>query len=91
MKYCSNCGSEVKEGADVCLSCGKQLSVNNVQNTATSDDGTLYGILGFCIPIVGLVLYLTMQESKPNSAKAAGVGALIGFGLGLLGILLVGV
>ena len=91
MKYCSNCGSEVKEGADVCLNCGKQISVSAKPSTSTSDDGTLYGILGFCIPIVGLILYLTMQDSKPNSAKAAGVGALIGFGLGFIGILLAGI
>lgn len=25
MKYCSNCGKELKEGADVCLSCGKAI------------------------------------------------------------------
>lgn len=24
-KYCSNCGAELKEGADVCLKCGKLL------------------------------------------------------------------
>ncbi len=25
MKYCTNCGKELKEGADVCLSCGKVI------------------------------------------------------------------
>lgn len=29
MKYCSNCGKELKEGADICLNCGKL--VNNQQ------------------------------------------------------------
>lgn len=36
MKYCPNCGKEVNEGADVCLSCGKSL--NNKQ-TAVNPDG----------------------------------------------------
>ena len=31
-KYCSNCGSELKENADVCLSCGKMLKKDNVEN-----------------------------------------------------------
>ena len=26
MKFCPNCGNEVKEGADICLSCGKILN-----------------------------------------------------------------
>jgi TM2 domain-containing membrane protein YozV len=26
MKYCSNCGKELKEGADVCLNCGKEIN-----------------------------------------------------------------
>lgn len=93
MKYCSNCGNELNDGADVCLNCGKQVSNNTTltKQTTQEDDGTLYGFLGFCIPIVGLILYLTWQESKPNSAKAAGVGALIGFGLGFLGIILAGI
>lgn len=26
MKYCSNCGKELKEGADVCLNCGKAIN-----------------------------------------------------------------
>ena len=92
MSYCSNCGNEIKDGADVCLNCGKQISneKNSIKQTSTEDDGTLYGFLGFCIPIVGLILFLVWQESKPNSAKAAGVGALIGFGLGFLGIILAG-
>ena len=93
MKYCSNCGNELKDGADVCLNCGKQVPnvANSIKQASQEEDGTLYGFLGFCIPIVGLILYLTWQESKPNSAKAAGIGALIGFGLGFLGIILAGI
>ena len=25
-KFCENCGSEIKEGGDVCLGCGKQVN-----------------------------------------------------------------
>lgn len=86
MNYCSNCGSELKDGADVCLNCGKQVKQSfNVQNQSV-DNSALYGFLGFCIPIVGIVLYFVWQDSKPQEAKAAGLGALIGFVLGFIAI-----
>lgn len=28
MKYCSNCGNELKEGADICLNCGILINKN---------------------------------------------------------------
>lgn len=34
--------------------------------------------LGLFIPLVGLILFLTWRQSKPLSAKRAGVGALVG-------------
>ncbi|MBR6472962.1 MAG: zinc-ribbon domain-containing protein [Firmicutes bacterium] len=37
-----------------------------------------WGVLGCCIPLVGLILFLVWKDSKPRSAKAAGIGALIG-------------
>ena len=36
-----------------------------------------WGLLGFCIPLVGLILYLVWKGEKPRTAKAAGKGALI--------------
>ena len=40
-----------------------------------------WGLLGFCVPLVGLILFLVWQDDKPNNAKAAGTGALISVGL----------
>lgn len=39
--------------------------------------GILWGLLGCCIPIVGLILFLVWKDTKPQTAKAAGIGALI--------------
>lgn len=41
-------------------------------------------LLSFCIPILGLILYLTWKDQKPVSAKAMGKAALIGFILGIV-------
>ncbi len=39
--------------------------------------GFLWGLLGCCIPVVGLILFLVWREQKPKTAKAAGIGALV--------------
>ena len=53
------------------------------------DKGSIgWGFLGFCIPLVGLILFLVWKDSKPVSSKQAGIGALIGFGLNLLSTVL---
>lgn len=45
---------------------------------AQDDSGSFgWAVLGFFIPIVGLVLYLVWREQKPLSAKKAGIGALV--------------
>lgn len=41
-------------------------------------------LLSFCIPIVGLILFITWKDQKPVSAKAMGKAALIGFILGMV-------
>ena len=38
-----------------------------------------FAILGFFIPIIGLILFLIYEGKKPKRAKSAGKGALIGF------------
>ena len=43
-----------------------------------------WGVLGCCIPIVGLVLFLVWKDTKPKTAKAAGIGALVSVGIGIL-------
>ena len=39
--------------------------------------GFMWGLLGCCIPVVGLVLFLVWRDEKPKTAKAAGIGALV--------------
>ena len=47
------------------------------QPQVTDKGGFLWGLLGCCIPIVGLVLFLVWKDQKPKTAKAAGIGALV--------------
>ena len=49
----------------------------NPAPAADDEGGFLWGALGCCVPIVGLILFLAWQDTKPKTAKAAGKGALI--------------
>lgn len=74
MAYCKKCGAEIDDQAVICPKCGVQQSS---QTPAVVDNGGfLWGLLGFCIPLVGLILFLIWKDTKPKTSKAAGVGAL---------------
>ena len=77
--YCKNCGKVIDENSLYCNNCGTEL--DNIQNQIISEDKTSLGfaILGFFIPLIGLILFLIYEGKKPKRAKSAGKGALIGF------------
>lgn len=81
MAYCRKCGAPISDGTIVCPSCGADQS-----NTPYVEDngGIGWGLLGCCIPIVGLVLFLVWRDQKPRTAKAAGIGALVSVIIGIL-------
>lgn len=81
--FCKNCGQEIDDKAVVCPHCGvaqREISYDTIKD----DGGVGWGILGCCIPVVGLILYLVWKDTKPQTAKAAGIGALVSVGLAVL-------
>ena len=81
MAYCKNCGKQIEDGVQFCSNCGadqRESAQQNVNYPAVVDNGGFgWGVLGFCIPIVGLILFLVWRDTKPRTGKAAGKGALI--------------
>ncbi len=80
--FCKHCGKELAEGSKFCPYCGGNLEENNenskMTNQTSYDSGSAgWGILGFLIPVVGLILFIVWHDSKPNNARNAGIGALI--------------
>ena len=77
--YCKNCGRPVDDTSSYCNNCGARI--DNKPNADVSENNSNLGfaILGFFIPIVGLILFLIYEEKKPKRAKSAVKGALIGF------------
>jgi len=89
-KHCTNCGHAVDSATKYCPNCGNdafQEIVNDRERTNRSEPqrvvidqaGCLVVLLSFIFPIVGLVLFLVWMNTRPNSAKAVGIAALIGF------------
>ena len=88
MKFCSKCGAEILDEAVVCTNCGCAVSPNVSVDDAPNMG---YAVLGFFIPLVGLILYIMCKDKTPLKAKSAGKGALIGFCVGIAFSILYGV
>lgn len=75
MAYCRNCGAQISDQAASCPRCGHP---QRPMASGSQDTGSFgWGVLGFCMPVVGLVLYLVWKDTKPRNSIMAGKGALI--------------
>ena len=88
MAFCKNCGNQIEDNAATCPYCGAS---QNTTPQVTDNGGFLWGLLGCCIPIVGLVLFLVWKDTKPKTSKATGIGALVGVILMILYYILIAV
>ena len=70
--YCKNCGRPVDEGSLYCNNCGTKLDCN--QNISEDSSSFAFALLGFLIPLVGLILFLIYEDKKPKRAKSALIG-----------------
>lgn len=68
----------------------KSQNVSATQSQQTDSEGSTvgWGILGFFIPIVGLILWLIWKDEHPARAKSAGIGCLVSICLGVVGVIL---
>ena len=77
--YCKNCGRTVDDTSSYCNNCGARIDNKFDANVSEDSSSIWFAILGFFIPIVGLILFLIYEGKKPKRAKSVGKGALIGF------------
>ena len=73
MPYCLNCGKEVDNNQEYCMNCGVALSKPKKEDKG----GFLWGLVGFLVPILGLIFFIIWREEKPKTSKAVGIGALV--------------
>ncbi|MGI6204544.1 MAG: zinc-ribbon domain-containing protein [Anaerovoracaceae bacterium] len=91
MKYCIQCGQVLEDDMLYCPRCGAPqnhgynyapqgngFQPGGYYRNAPTDSGSIgWGILGFFVPVAGLVLWLVWKDKQPKDAKYAGLGALI--------------
>lgn len=79
MAFCPHCGKQVHDEAVLCVYCNKSIpqNRNSVGASIRDEGGFLWGLLGFMVPVAGLIVYLVWKEDHPNNARSAGIGALI--------------
>ncbi len=104
--FCPNCGMRFSGQKKYCDQCGTQLSVlwQNGDpyyeqpgppagySAGAGIDAPSFGaaVIGFFIPLAGLILFLSWQYTFPMKAKSAGKGALAGVITAvILGVLLI--
>lgn len=86
MTHCKFCGNALRDEDIFCSKCGVHIESQEYHNTNTfesfipkiEDSGHIgWGLLGFLVPIVGLILFLIWKDEKPKTSLMAGKGALI--------------
>lgn len=91
--FCPNCGAQNESGVQFCRACGANLRPEGPAAAgrgpaagAPYDDGSvgLLGVVFFCIPLVGAIMYFVWKDEKPLKAKKACNLALIGFVVGMV-------
>lgn len=80
--YCAKCGTKADKNSEFCAKCGSSLKgeIITTDNNKVESSGSSFGwgVLGFFIPLVGLILFIVWNKDRKKDAKAAGIGALIG-------------
>ena len=73
-------------------SSGSSSNYHRPSNTSTTADtgGGGWGLLGFCLPIVGIIMYFIWKDEKPYNAQALLNGALISIVIAFIFNLFVG-
>lgn len=82
MAYCPNCGATIHNEAVHCVHCGSTIyqPKPSIGSSIRDEGGFLWGLLGFAVPIAGLIIYLLWKDDHPLNARAAGLGALVYLG-----------
>ena len=76
-KFCATCGNEVSENAKICMKCGCKVQ-NSVDKYRIFEEYIGFGVIGFLIPVAGVVLFFTFIKEARMAAIYAGAGAFIG-------------
>ncbi len=71
MIKCNKCGFSNKDGSKFCGECGNDLSNNvNITNYSSKHEKTLFCILGFLFPVIGLIVGIIYSKKDKSLSKS---------------------
>ena len=80
--FCPICGNRVDRWERVCPYCRYALDPSAVTPAPVEVEGDApnpgFALLGFLIPIVGVILHLSIKDRYPRRARSARNGAIYG-------------
>ena len=79
MKYCSNCGSPINDGDNVCSNCGNKVTITSKENNQRSNDST---------EVKSYEKASSLQESQVSKDTGSPWWAVLGFFIPLVGFIL---
>ena len=75
--FCPNCGSKVVKKKETTKVVAEKVEVDDEKVDQSGQYSWAWGILGYFVPLVGLILFIVWNDTRKKDAKAAGIGALI--------------
>lgn len=94
MKYCNRCGAQITDDSSrFCPNCGNDtMAPVNVAAPREEDKPNAgFAVLGFFLPLIGLILYLVWKSETPLKAKSCLNGAIAGFITGIVLVVLISI
>jgi len=82
--FCAKCGAEMDHNAEFCPKCGARAGAEAAGRAGGDDSVGPIGIVLFCLPLVGAIMYFVWKDDKPKKAKTACYLALGGTVLGIV-------
>lgn len=77
--FCKNCGNKLEKNEAVCPYCMTPVNDNYITPQPNDDKTNIWlGILGFFIPLVGIILYFVYDKENHKRAMHSIKGAVIG-------------
>ena len=79
--FCTKCGRQIMDEAVICPNCGCPVSGKSFSQGGSEEDVPNGGlaVLGFFIPLAGLIMYCAMIGKTPKKANPIGICSLVGF------------
>lgn len=71
MKFCSYCGAELQDGAEICKNCGCRAVNAPVKSSASKSGLNVLALVGFILSIVSLLVSLCLLVFEYDSAHTS--------------------